>query len=508
MRGDQSAEVLDLRMTCLEGPRGALKALTDVFSRADATVLIEGVNAAQALPALERCADVPALRAVVPRRLTRRLCRVSRSFVTGSPRSRRSPTPGSGQPRAARQYRLVETARAIGYEPLLAEALAAQAWLEIQTGESVAATQTLEAAVWAALVAHRDDIAAESAANLVATTGYLLARREEAEQWEKLAEALLRRLGPGHDRAGRLVASRSSRPPTQTGRFQSRARRSREGAVAQRKALPPSHPDIAITLLSIAIVQDELGNYEAALEAADKAVEIYRNAYGHDSPQLAQPLGNRGESYEFLGRYPEAERDLRLASELSAQWVGPDHQWTAIPLTALGKTLILEHHFREATPILERALRIREKIRAERRAGGRNPVRACPDALGARRGSQRRAHAGPGSPRDLPKDARASQERSRGRRLAGGQVVQLVGGEAHARDSSRRNIAAASPWRRSRYPGGSSREKTRQGRSDSLRLQWPVSMKTWFLPSSTGASTRSAEAEWRVTSRAVRPAPI
>ena len=95
--------------------------------------------------------------------------------------------------------------------------------------------------------------------------------------------------------------------------------------------------------------------------AADQAVEIYRNAYGSNSPQLAQPLGNRGESYELLGRYPEADRDLRLASELYAQWVGPDHQWTAIPLTALGKTLILEHHSREATSILERALRIREQ---------------------------------------------------------------------------------------------------------------------------------------------------
>ena len=66
VRGNQSAEVLDLRMTCLEGPRGSMKALTDVLSATDAAVLLEAVNAAQALPPLERCADVPALRTVVP----------------------------------------------------------------------------------------------------------------------------------------------------------------------------------------------------------------------------------------------------------------------------------------------------------------------------------------------------------------------------------------------------------------------------------------------------------
>src|SRR6185312_14552189 len=105
---------------------------------------------------------------------------------------------------------------------------------------------------------------------------------------------------------------------------------------------------------------NDLGNHAAALAAAAKAVDIFRDAYGSGSPQLAVALGNRGESYELLGRYSEAERDLRKTVELSGQWVGPDHPWTAYPLTALGKTLLLEHRVHEATPVLERALRIRE----------------------------------------------------------------------------------------------------------------------------------------------------
>ena len=63
VRGNQSAEVMDLRMSCLDGPRNAVRALVDVLSHSNPAVLLQAVNAAGALPPLERCADVPALRA-------------------------------------------------------------------------------------------------------------------------------------------------------------------------------------------------------------------------------------------------------------------------------------------------------------------------------------------------------------------------------------------------------------------------------------------------------------
>jgi eukaryotic-like serine/threonine-protein kinase len=361
VRGDQSAEVLDLRMACLEGPRAAMKALTDVLTRTDAAVLVEAVNAAQALPPLERCADVPALRAVVPPppdTETRERVAVLRGHLAEV----KALTDTGQWPAASRKAGpLVEAARAVGYEPLVAEALAAQCWLEIQTGDATTAAKTLEAEIWAALAARRDDLAAEAAAQAMAMAGYFLSRREEADRWEKLAEALQRRLGPGHDRTAAWLYQDRADVRMRRGDYRGALADLGQALLLKRKVLPPDHPDIGLSLLAIAVVQNELGDHGAALVAADKAVDIYQNAYGKESPLIAHPLGDRGESYELLGRYPEAERDLRLAADLSAQWVGADHPWTAYPLTALGKTLILEHHFREATPILERALRIRQK---------------------------------------------------------------------------------------------------------------------------------------------------
>src|SRR5207244_4203421 len=65
IRGEQSDEVLSLRMVCLDWRLAELKALTALFAQADAAVVEKSVEAAQALTSLAGCADAAALRAQV-----------------------------------------------------------------------------------------------------------------------------------------------------------------------------------------------------------------------------------------------------------------------------------------------------------------------------------------------------------------------------------------------------------------------------------------------------------
>ena len=62
---EQSAEVLDLRMSCLNERLNGFRALTDVFADATGEVVENAVSATNALSTLDRCADVPTLRAVI-----------------------------------------------------------------------------------------------------------------------------------------------------------------------------------------------------------------------------------------------------------------------------------------------------------------------------------------------------------------------------------------------------------------------------------------------------------
>ena len=59
VRGEQSAEVLDLRMSCLDDNLDQVRALTDKLVAADENALSHAVAAAQGLTPVSRCADVP-----------------------------------------------------------------------------------------------------------------------------------------------------------------------------------------------------------------------------------------------------------------------------------------------------------------------------------------------------------------------------------------------------------------------------------------------------------------
>ncbi|HVV49300.1 MAG TPA: tetratricopeptide repeat protein [Polyangia bacterium] len=361
IRGDQSDEVLDLRMGCLEGSRRALRALADVLSNADATALVTAVDAAHALPPLDRCADVASLRVVVPLPANATTRARVAALETRLAEVKALSETGGWKEAHEKVIPLVEEVRATGYDPLLAEALGARAWLEQEKGNLRTSLQIDKEATWVALAAHNDDVAAESATLLATGIGaFALGSSEEEERWTHLAEALLERLGPGHDRIvswlhqGLGIVSLRRHDYRQAATELNLARELKE------RILPPNHPDIAISLVGLADAEEGLGDTQGALRIAERALAIDRSAYGNDSPLLWDSLEIRGEALTSLHRYRAAESDLRESVTRTAEFLGGNHPWNAYPLTALGKLLLAEDRYSEAASVLERALRVRE----------------------------------------------------------------------------------------------------------------------------------------------------
>jgi len=359
VRGDQSPEVMDLRMTCLEDARRSFKALTDVLRSTDTAALANAIDAARSLAPLERCADTRALLATT--RLPAAPATRSQVAALQARLSEVKALAATGQlPTALRQIGpILNDARQLGFKPFLAETLTTRGWIDARSSE-YSNPEFLEEAVWVSLAAGRDDLAADSAGMLVGTIGLEFARPKDAERWFTIAQAILERLGPGHDRSASWVYQGRALLREQEGRYGEGLADVTRALALKQTALPPDDPDIAISLYTLAQFENDLGQYEAALAAEAKAIEIFETAYGPLNPQLARPLCNRGETLMFLGRYSEAERDLRRAVDLSTAWVGASHPITAYSLTALGRTLEGEQHWREAQSILLRALRIRE----------------------------------------------------------------------------------------------------------------------------------------------------
>jgi tetratricopeptide (TPR) repeat protein len=361
VRGDQSSEVLDLRMACLEGPRSALHALTDVFTHADAAVVLQAVNAAQALPPLDRCADLAALRATVSPPADA-VTRARVADLRAELAEVKALTDTGQLALASRKVApVVEAARTTRYAPLLAETLEARSWLEAMLGDPAAGVKSAEEALRAALAGRRDDIALECAALLVGYLSDRLQRLDDAERWDGLGRALLERLGPGHERSAAWLANDRGILRARRGDKAGALADVREGLAIKQRVLGPNHPDVGLSLATLGSILEELGDAAGALDAADRFLATYRGAYGADSPLLGHPLNNRGIALFLLGRHAEAQAALRDAIARMSVVNGPDNGVVAHPLTALGRSLLETENARDAVPLLERALRIRER---------------------------------------------------------------------------------------------------------------------------------------------------
>jgi tetratricopeptide (TPR) repeat protein len=361
VRGEASPEVLDLRTTCLTGAFQRLRALTDVFRKADRGVVGEAVSAVNALPELARCADLRTLRALTP------LPRDPATRAKVDELDRRIAEVGALRDAGKLDLALplaravVKDARAVGHDPTSARALELQCWLEDKGGHVDVARPLCEESLWAAEAARDDEVAATVAIQLVAETASSKARREDAERWARLAAAILKRMGPGHAKLEGWLANNEAEIAFQMGE-PARARADYERAIALKTAAEgPDHPDVGFSVNNYGNTLADLGDYEGALVQERRALAIFERAYGPRNRMMAMPLSNEGEILNALGRHAEALPVFQRAVEIMEAEMEPSSSWLAYPLTGQAQSLLATGRPADAVAPLERAVTIRDR---------------------------------------------------------------------------------------------------------------------------------------------------
>jgi serine/threonine protein kinase/tetratricopeptide (TPR) repeat protein len=353
LRHEQSAEVMDLRMSCLQERLGGIRALTNVFSEATGEVVEKAVTAANSLETLDRCADVPLLRAVVkppedPRRRAM-VAKLRSSFADAKARF----DAGDWKEMLTNANTLVKDARAVGYQPLTAEGLALTGMMQMKTNDPRAAEVALTEAFWAADSSRHDEIRAEVAANLVFVVGYLQGRFDDARRWATAAESVLQRMG-GHDLLRAWLLNDHGAVLQKQGEKQAALRLNLE---LKKRVLGNGHPDVSISEGNLAIALSGLGRFEEALTHIDNAVAVARHGLGEGHPDLALHLYNRGEILRSLGRPAEARAAFEKARSIWERELGSENVFVAYALTGIGQTY-LDEDVNQALVPLERALKI------------------------------------------------------------------------------------------------------------------------------------------------------
>jgi serine/threonine protein kinase/tetratricopeptide (TPR) repeat protein len=386
VRGEQSDEVLDLRMACLDEGRGDLAALVRLFRYPTAEVIENAVAAANALGTLERCENVELLRSGVrppPDVATRQVVDRLRGELA---ELRALTRVGRLKDGVAIATSLEREARAVGYAPLLAEVLFAVCRLAEEQGAPAEAARLCEEAFSTALTCRHDETAAEAATQLV---GYTWTRLEVSEVWSRIAEALLRRIG-GHDRLWGWLHTNRALVQSRHGRVEEALANEHRAVAAKEKALGPDDPDVGISVGNLAVYLDDLGRLSEAIEVARRAVELVERGVGPDHPRTGIGLANLA---EFLGRAERwddavtyGERALAIFEREARQ----DGLLVFIAATVVGIAYLGAGQSEPALAVLERADRIGDAhapspvFRAQARfalaralsAAGREPARA------------------------------------------------------------------------------------------------------------------------------------
>jgi tetratricopeptide (TPR) repeat protein len=358
VRGEQSPELLDLRMSCLGNRLVELDALTNVLSQANATAVQDALEGVNALRRMGACADVQALRAVVQPpddRVRARVDQIRRQAAA----LRAMTFTGQNAEAQARLGAVLADARSLNYRPLIAELLFAKGLAEEGAGNRAASEETFVAA-WAEAEASRDDRTAAEAAVLAYGEASLGSGSSvQTKHWYRLADAALARLGRRDDvLESWLMQSRAVNELTD-GNWEG-ARLDVEKAVAlKRRALGPDNPDTGIALANLAVALLEERRCDEALQSVTKSIDLMTRGFGPQSSRVAVALSNRGEALNCLGRYREAEEPARRSLAIWTLNAGAEHPHLAYPLTTLGISLIGAGKGAAATAPLERALALR-----------------------------------------------------------------------------------------------------------------------------------------------------
>jgi tetratricopeptide (TPR) repeat protein/predicted Ser/Thr protein kinase len=361
VRGEQSEEVMELRMECLDHRREEVHALVDLFAQADAPMVERATQAVRALPDLDECRNAEALRQVVrppPNPEARARVAALRTRLAEAKAQMRA-----GRFVVARRIAdaAVPDARALGYAPVLAESLLWSGMLQDRMGDTRAVVETLTAAITTAEAARADLVRGQALTELVYVSGIMLTLHAEAHRTYQLAKAALARAGG--DALTELSLDRFEAGVLGVEEHFDEAIEIHKRVLARlSERFGSEDPEVATSLGDLGNVYGDKGDHAQAIALYQRALSILQKRYGSQYPDVANLWNNLGMEMIAIGDYGASVAALEKALAIREPLLGPDHRANGATLTKLGVAFMRLRQFEKARSILERAYSI--KLRA------------------------------------------------------------------------------------------------------------------------------------------------
>ncbi|WAS94007.1 serine/threonine-protein kinase [Nannocystis punicea] len=397
VRKEQSPELLELRMACLEGRRHALAETVALLGEAEAPTLERAVEAVEALPALEPCSNTSYVRAEHPLPAT-----AAEAIAEAAARKRFERIEAlilADRGREA-ELELQQVEPEALPQHLMPELALVRARVDLNNARLAVGRDGLELAYLAARRAGDDATARRAVLALLKRLDSDLRLRPVWDLWSRLAEVEVARSGSLRERLSlqlmraeylRIATTEFSRAyellvpalaeceadlecrnstmspflMAELGRIYTELGDGEASLEIQRRALArwtemfgPRHPVVARALDDIGGALELLGRYEEAARTGEEALALRLAAFGRDSVGVAQSYNNLGSVLMQLDQVPRAAGYLRETARIEEKLLGPESPELALTLTNLGSAMHLLGNHEEALRLLRRCEQI------------------------------------------------------------------------------------------------------------------------------------------------------
>jgi serine/threonine protein kinase/tetratricopeptide (TPR) repeat protein len=360
VRGEQSAETMDLRMACLNERVSEAEALTSILAQPTEEVLKNAVPAAESLLNLGRCSDIPGLKAVVKPpadpAVRKEVDRLRKDVAA----ARAAMNAGSSSELARQVASLEPQVARVNYAPLVGATSFLRASLLFLRGDIKGSLKEGEASLWAAESSRDDTTAAEALQMLIYNLVYGVGDEEQVARWIHFYEAVVQRMNAPPLQKAWLAGSKALGAKLR-GDFAQATKFEREALTIKSQVLGGDDIDVAGSWGNLAESLLSSREPSEALEANTKALEILTRRLGGSHPSVALHENNRGEILLALGRPQEAAVSFQKALSIFATELGEGHVFMAYSRYGLGVAYLRQGEPVRAIAELEKALTIRLK---------------------------------------------------------------------------------------------------------------------------------------------------
>ncbi len=355
--GTKTEEQLEGERQCFSELSSQFVELADAVAQYPAAAR-RGMVAVQTLPALTTCHDISTReRRALPQSANVR-AQIQETYRSVA-RLKQSITLGLYAETASDVEEVVRAARALGYEPLIAEALVLDYRRQSGASEEVEVLATLEAAATAANRGRSDVLLAKIWTSAVIGAANL-GRFNRSKEYEERALLAVERIGNPLQATSELNFARAVL--AQKEGHAKKALALAEDVRLARKELRASPYSMAGVETLIGTLHLDLGAPKQALASLQRASKHLASAVGGLHPQRARVLHSIADALADLGRLDEALETYRAAAAIMRAEYGPEHLGLAITLGAMGLVELSLKRLEDAERSLKESLAIKAKL--------------------------------------------------------------------------------------------------------------------------------------------------